>query len=61
MANLDNYNNKILFPTNRWRLDVTILVYKILVIKYKNHLSGHFSEKQAWTEVVKIKNSDFSY
>ena len=24
-------------------------------------LSGHFSERQAWTEVVKIKNSDFSY
>ena len=24
-------------------------------------LSGHLSERQAWTEVVKIKNSDFSY
>ena len=24
-------------------------------------LSGHFSQKQAKTKVVKIKNSDFSY
>ena len=24
-------------------------------------LTGHFSQKQAKTEVVKIKNSDFSY
>ena len=26
-----------------------------------NHLSGHFSQKQAKTEVVKIKKSEFSY
>ena len=25
------------------------------------HLSGHFSQRQAWIEVVKIKNPDFSY
>ena len=24
-------------------------------------LSGHFSQRQAWMEVVKIKNPDFSY